>query len=346
MANPIISVAIPTFNSETTLSKTLDSIKKQYYPKNKVEVLVIDGGSTDKTLKIAHKYGTKIIPNPKTELIFAKHIGFLKAKGKYLINLDSDEVIQSPNSFSKRLSAFKSINNIKGLMPTGYKTPPDYSKINEYINDFGDPFSYFMYGLSQNENLYISMLKTGRKVVSENDDFVVLRFGKDKPLPIIELMAGSGMIDLEYFRTNFPQLINNPSQVAFYFYYMNQKNKLLAITKNDYIIHYSSGTIKKYLKRFLSRVKNNVFGTTMGKGGFTGREEFQPPEAHFKKYFFIPYSLSLILPFIDTVKLLISRKRIIYILHIPLCIYTSALILYYLLLKKINIKPDIGTYGN
>src|SRR3989338_8035271 len=192
MANPIISVAIPTFNSETTLSKTLDSIKKQYYPKNKVEVLVIDGGSTDKTLKIAHKYGTKIIPNPKTELIFAKHIGFLKAKGKYLINLDSDEVIQSPNSFSKRLSAFKSINNIKGLMPTGYKTPPDYSKINEYINDFGD-----------------------------------LRFGKDKPLPIIELMAGSGMIDLEYFRTNFPQLINNPSQVAFYFYYMNQKNKLL-----------------------------------------------------------------------------------------------------------------------
>src|SRR5258708_5183438 len=121
---PTISIVIATFNSEKTLIKTLTSIKKQNYPKEKIEILLIDGGSTDKTISIAKKYKCKIIPNPKVEDIYAKHIGFLKANGHYLMFLDSDEVLENSLSLQIKYSVFKQNLHVRGVMPTGYKTPP------------------------------------------------------------------------------------------------------------------------------------------------------------------------------------------------------------------------------
>ena len=77
-----ISIIIATFNSERTLGKVLESIKKQTFPKDKLEILVVDGGSYDKTLKIARMYKCKIIKNPMVEPLTAKYLGFLKASGQ------------------------------------------------------------------------------------------------------------------------------------------------------------------------------------------------------------------------------------------------------------------------
>ena len=56
---PKVSVAIPTFNSERSIECTLDSVLGQDYPS--LEVIVIDGGSTDRTLRIARKfYGGRV----------------------------------------------------------------------------------------------------------------------------------------------------------------------------------------------------------------------------------------------------------------------------------------------
>ena len=54
---PLISVILPTYNNDKVLFNCLDSIFKQDY-KN-FEVLIIDGGSSDNTLKIAKQFNTK-----------------------------------------------------------------------------------------------------------------------------------------------------------------------------------------------------------------------------------------------------------------------------------------------
>ncbi|MBU3956768.1 glycosyltransferase [Patescibacteria group bacterium] len=54
---PSISVLIPTLNAASVLGKCLKSIVEQDYPKNKIEIIIAHGGSTDKTLEIAKKYG-------------------------------------------------------------------------------------------------------------------------------------------------------------------------------------------------------------------------------------------------------------------------------------------------
>lgn len=342
---PLISVVIPTFNSASTLPKVLDSVRKQTYPKSKIETLIIDGGSSDNTLEIAKRYSTKVIPNPRRDLIYGKHLGYLRSKGKYMISLDSDEVLKNRDSFKNRIAAFQRNRSVTTLMSSGLETPKDYAQINHYINDFGDPFSYFNYGLSHNPNFYSKQLTSIGDVIYEDNSCVVLDFHKSRKLPIIEPTGASGMIDLAYTKKRFPEIEKNSSNTLLIFYLHNQDGKFLAITKNDSVLHYSSGSIKTYFKKLISRVKNNVFKTEMGMAGFSGRT-IHNSRGRWKQYLFIPYSFSIVLPFFDTLKFLITRKKRIYIIHPVVCIYISLLILYFMTLKVLGVKPQMKAYGS
>ena len=55
----LVSVTIPTFNSEKTLEKTLEKVKTQTY--ENIEIIIIDSYSNDKTLEIAKKFNAKVI---------------------------------------------------------------------------------------------------------------------------------------------------------------------------------------------------------------------------------------------------------------------------------------------
>jgi len=92
--NNIVSIIIPTKNSERFLENCLRSIKNQSY--KKIEVLIIDGGSSDSTIEISKKYKTKIlnyIPNVlrgKFDAPYKRNYGARMAKGKYLYYVDAD----------------------------------------------------------------------------------------------------------------------------------------------------------------------------------------------------------------------------------------------------------------
>ncbi len=89
--NPLVTISIPTYNSSKTLKRCLDAIRKQSY-KN-IEVNIIDGASTDKTLEIAKKLKIKNIKILKGSLLEARCLGVQIAKGKYILILDSDQVL-------------------------------------------------------------------------------------------------------------------------------------------------------------------------------------------------------------------------------------------------------------
>lgn len=88
---PLVSVIVPTKNSETTIEICLKSIKEQDY--ENVEIIVVDNYSTDRTRNIAVKYGAKFYwkgPERSAQVNF----GAKKARGKYIYRVDSDFVLQ------------------------------------------------------------------------------------------------------------------------------------------------------------------------------------------------------------------------------------------------------------
>jgi cellulose synthase/poly-beta-1,6-N-acetylglucosamine synthase-like glycosyltransferase len=58
---PKVSFVIPALNAENFLPSCIISIRTQHYPQNKIEILIVDGGSTDRTLEIAKKYNAVIL---------------------------------------------------------------------------------------------------------------------------------------------------------------------------------------------------------------------------------------------------------------------------------------------
>ena len=62
---PSVSVVLPTFNNAATLPVALASLAKQIY-EGDVELVCVDGGSTDATVAIAGEYGARIVENPAT----------------------------------------------------------------------------------------------------------------------------------------------------------------------------------------------------------------------------------------------------------------------------------------
>jgi len=89
----IVSIIIPTHNSSGTLRACLESVKNQNYPLQ--EVIVADNFSEDETINIAREFGTMIIErcgrpgNPAS----TRNVGILKSSGKYVLLLDSDEIL-------------------------------------------------------------------------------------------------------------------------------------------------------------------------------------------------------------------------------------------------------------
>ncbi len=99
---PMFSVIVPAYNEEKSVKATLNSIINLDYPKEKLEVIVINDGSTDKTKEIIENF---ISNNPlnKINLINQKNqgkgkamnVGLEKAKGEFFACLDADSFVAS-----------------------------------------------------------------------------------------------------------------------------------------------------------------------------------------------------------------------------------------------------------
>ena len=91
MKYPFVSVAVVAYNSEKYIEECLQSLNDLNYPKNKYEILLIDGGSSDKTAQIARKFKkVKVFNNPKRIISAGRNIAIEKSKGEYLAFTDSD----------------------------------------------------------------------------------------------------------------------------------------------------------------------------------------------------------------------------------------------------------------
>jgi cellulose synthase/poly-beta-1,6-N-acetylglucosamine synthase-like glycosyltransferase len=101
-----VTVIVPVHNGEQTIQPLLDSLQKLSYDRNKVEVIVVDGNSTDKTQEIVKKYPVKLVIEEKKGLNLARNIGIKFSNGEIIAFTDSDCIVP-PNWITKIVENFK-----------------------------------------------------------------------------------------------------------------------------------------------------------------------------------------------------------------------------------------------
>ena len=108
----LISVIIPMYNAEKFIGKLLNSIKLQTY--HNLEVIIVDDGSTDKSLKIANEFALRdnritVISSMHVGVGNVRNIGIERAKGQYITFLDADDYIEN-DMYEKIMGKIKELN--------------------------------------------------------------------------------------------------------------------------------------------------------------------------------------------------------------------------------------------
>lgn len=107
-----VTIIIPAYNEEKSIERTIESALKLDYPKDKLEIIVVDDGSKDDTYKLAKKFLSN--KNPKIS-VFTKtnggkatalNFGIEKAKGEIVISMDADTFV-SPDALKIMIGYFK-----------------------------------------------------------------------------------------------------------------------------------------------------------------------------------------------------------------------------------------------
>ena len=105
-SQPSVSVIVPVRNGEPTIEPLLESLQRLDYDKKKVEVIVVDGNSTDKTRDIVKKHPVKLVVEKRKGLNAARNTGIKDSTGDIIAFTDCDCIVPS-NWITKIVENFK-----------------------------------------------------------------------------------------------------------------------------------------------------------------------------------------------------------------------------------------------
>lgn len=140
----MISFIIPALNEEKVIEKLILCLREYKGPK---EIIVSDGRSTDRTVAIATPLAdTVIVHNGTTRQTIAqgRNEGAAKAKGDYLVFMDSDDYIPDINEFfAKALKLFEADKKLVALT-VSYKVLPEFATLTDRIIFWCVAFNYYI----------------------------------------------------------------------------------------------------------------------------------------------------------------------------------------------------------
>ena len=180
MPLPTISIIIPTLNSARTLEECLQSIAVQDYPRELLEVIIADAGSTDGTLGIIEAFRqtfkTRIIlcENPLKTGEAGKAVGVKKSHNELIALIDSDNVLPH-NQWLKRIVKPFVNPDIFGSEPIEYTYRKEDNYITRYCALMGmnDPLCYFLGNYDRKNHIsscWTELPMNGVKITGMNKD--------------------------------------------------------------------------------------------------------------------------------------------------------------------------------
>lgn len=98
---PVVSIVIPVLNEERDVVGCLEAIDAQSYPRERTELLIVDGESDDRTVEVVERvlpslglHSTQIVSNPKRRTSTSLNVGLEHARGEFLVRLDARSRIE------------------------------------------------------------------------------------------------------------------------------------------------------------------------------------------------------------------------------------------------------------
>lgn len=321
-----VSIVIATFNSERTLKKCLESIKKQDFPHDLIEIIIADGGSIDNTLRIAKKYNTKIInvDKNKQNAEYNKGIGINSSKNQVILMLDHDNILPHDKWLMKLLTPLIEDKELVAAEPLRFHHDKSMTILDRYFALLGgtDPVVYY---LGKNSHLSWAFDKYNLYgKFRDKGEYYKITYEKDK----IPALGGNGAAIRRSVLSKYynPKLSFIHTDIMSQF--INGGDNNIALIK-DSIIHLTNNNVVPFLKRRRYFVKKYYT-----KNENRAYKLYNPENDFSKLFLFSIISVTFLIPLLFSIKGYLKKRDVAWFLHPFMCF--AFLILY----GSIYLKPD------
>ena len=199
----MLSVICPILKEEKYIAQFLDSLLKQDYPKDDLEILLVDGMSTDRTRDIIDEYVSKypfirLIDNPDKFVSYAMNRGIEAAKGDILMRVDAHSSYQ-PDYFSVLVKGLKRLHadNVGTVCKTDvlHRTPKTLAIREVLCNKFGVGNSTFRIGVDHEQEVETVPFGCWPREVFEKYGMYDLRLRRNQDIELNKrILRGGGKI--------------------------------------------------------------------------------------------------------------------------------------------------------
>jgi glycosyltransferase involved in cell wall biosynthesis len=179
-----VSVILATLNCAKNLEQCLASVRNQNYDQEKIEIIIADGGSTDRTIEIAKKYGATVIPENTGSPEAAKGLALKTAGNEIILEIDDDNILPDKDWLSKMVSLLEKEPRAVGCYPWRYTYRKEDKALNRYFSLFGvnDPVAWFLGKADRQSYLNSNWALSGK--AQDKGDYFLVEFNKEN-LPTV-----------------------------------------------------------------------------------------------------------------------------------------------------------------
>ncbi len=267
---PTIYIVTPVFNAQSVLAEFFAGLDQTTYPKDKLIMIMPDGGSTDGTQAAAQGHGAVVIDNPLKTAEAGKAVGvryvleqLQKQKADLAENLicllDSDNILVDPDWFERMVAPFAEDKEIIGTEPWEYIRRDSDGYITRYtaMTSINDPVSLFL-GTYDRLNL-LSGTWTGLPIKTTDKGGYLVWTINPKIVPTI---GANGAM----FRASFFQAAEIGDFLfdidVLYEYTLTRKAKFAKVKIG--LVHIYCRTINDFIRKQSRRIKDYQYFQAMG----------------------------------------------------------------------------------
>lgn len=247
-----MSIVIPSLNNQDDIELLLKNIQSQNYPKNKIEIIIADGGSTDLTLSIAKKNRAKIYNNKKVLAEPGVNLGISKSESDLIMILAADNRFLGASSIKKILNTFK--NPLIAAAFPKHDSETDDTLFSKYINTFTDPFNHFVYGDSSNARTFKKVYKT----IHTNSIYDIYDYLSSSAKPMIAFAQGFT------FRSGFKRDNSDEYDDVAPIQKMIRDGKQIAYVHSVSLVHHTIRNVSHFIRKTKWATQNAVKGESYG----------------------------------------------------------------------------------
>lgn len=309
---PTLSVVIVTFNNGQVLPPCLEAILVQDYPKEKIEYINIDGGSTDNTKELMKQYNFRVVDSPVANAEAQRAYGLREAKHEIVVYIDADNYLPHNQWFLQMTKPFIDDSSIIYSQTMRYTHRMTDSGFNRYCALFGvnDPVVYYV-GRPDRLSWSEKRWRYG-KIIKNTESYFVVNFTKEN-MPTIgcngimvrrDILFNHAQSDPEHFL-----------HIDVYVDLLEKGFNNFAIVKND-VVHATAYTLRNLIKKRMAFLMY-FYGQKVPRRYMiydsTKRAD------NWRMFLFVIYTVTFVRPLVDSIVGYVKIRDVAWFIHPIAC---------------------------